>query len=270
MLSDQQITQYLEALDLTLPKKPTLKFVQKLQAEHNAKFCFSNLALVLGEPISLNTDDIHRKIIKQRMGGYCFEHNKLIFETLKTLGFTVELIMARVLINKQIENPRTHRITLLSLDNATYIVDVGFGADCPILPLKLALNEDQTAGMDTYRFISNAFNEYELQVLRADGYFSLYRFEMAHYTDADCLAANYYTSTFPNSGFVNNLVVSKKNDRTTILIKNNEFIVREKNNESTIFIENANELLSLLKTHFSIALDEDEAHQLFSRFLAKR
>ena len=102
------------------PKTPSLEFVKALQKKHIATFSFNNIAVLLKKPISLDMQDIFEKIVTKNLGGYCFEHNFLMYEVLKSLGFNVRILVAKVLNNQDIDSPRTHRITLLKWENERY------------------------------------------------------------------------------------------------------------------------------------------------------
>ena len=95
------------------PTKLTLKLVKKIQQKHLETFSFNNIAVLLNKPISLDIDDILEKIVTKNLGGYCFEHNKLLHDALLSLGFDVRISVARVLNNAKVDSPKTHRITLL-------------------------------------------------------------------------------------------------------------------------------------------------------------
>jgi len=146
---------YLSDLGLVAPEQPNIEFVRALQERHVARYSFNSLAVVLGEEISLDLDSISQKIVTRGLGGYCFEHNKLTFELLKALGYDVQLKLARVLNNNvEREAARTHRVTLLTFEGISYLIDTGFGGNGPVAPLRLDINAQQVAGIDSYRILA--------------------------------------------------------------------------------------------------------------------
>ena len=56
---------------------------------------------------------VRSRVAKSLGGDYYFEHNALMYEVLKSLGFNVRILIVKVLNNQDIDSPRTHRITLL-------------------------------------------------------------------------------------------------------------------------------------------------------------
>lgn len=262
---------YLDDLGLLAPSERSLSFVEQLQSQHVARYSFNSLAVLLKQNLPLELEAVSEKLVERKLGGYCFEHNKLIFETLKALGYDVKLVMARVLNNRPIEAPRTHRVTLLTLDKTHYLIDVGFGANCPILPLTLTMNNLQTAGQDVYRFTeqTNEFGlaEFDLEVRTPDGFFTLYRFDLADYTDADCKIGHFYSHQHPDAVFVNNLVATRKTHDTTYALLNERFKITTQGEVDVQFVQTAESLQTILAEVFSIHLDKVITEHLFARFI---
>ena len=67
--------------------------------------------------------------MRDRRGGYCYEHNLLLSHVLQQLGFLVRGLAARVLwnVSEGTVRPRSHMLLLVDLDNRHYVADVGFG-----------------------------------------------------------------------------------------------------------------------------------------------
>jgi N-hydroxyarylamine O-acetyltransferase len=258
---------YVSDLGLVVPDQPNIAFVKSLQKTHVARYSFNNLAVVLGEHISLDLDDISKKIVERGLGGYCFEHNKLTFELLKSLGYDVKLVMARVLNNQDKDAPRTHRVTLLTLDGVVYLVDTGFGGYGPIAPLVLLGNLDQKVGDDVYRIAERENGEFDLQIIQDSKHFTLYRFDLAVYTEADCAMGNFYSYQFPEASFVNNLIISLKNQDRTVYLKNHTLTVKHREDIQTRTLTSSAELYQILTDVFEFDLNFVVADHLFERFL---
>lgn len=261
---------YILDLGLAIPAPLDITFVKALQASHIARYSFNSLAVVMGEDISLDLDDISKKIVERGLGGYCFEHNKLTFELLKALGYDVKLVMARVLNNQEKDVPRTHRLTLLDHQGSKYLIDTGFGGNCPIAPLLFQPDLLQTAGNDVYRILAKANGEYDLQILKEGDYQTMYRFDLAVYTDADCLAGNFYSHRHPTAGFVNNLMVGLKDDSRTIFLINHELIERRQGESKKRVLPSSEALHQVLTNTFGFDVELVIAEHLFDRFLASK
>ena len=251
---------YFKSLNIEL-ERPSLALVKALQKKHIATFSFNNIGVLLGEPISLEIEDIIEKIVTKNLGGYCFEHNALMYEVLKSLGFNVRILIAKVLNNQNIDSPRTHCITLLAWENEQYIVDVGFGSSTP----PLVLNIHNTQEEQGYRIVSYTHKTYQLELLKGEDYFILYRFDLAKYTQADCVMGNFYSSNHPNAVFVNNFVISLKFSALTLSFRNGIYHRIGKNKTEIIEITSVELLHSIINNDFSIPLDLLACKALFSR-----
>lgn len=271
---------YLTDLDLSQPTELSLNFVELLQKKHIAKYSFNSLAVVLGEDLSLETDALSEKIVTRGLGGYCFEHNKLTYELLSALGYEVDLKLARVLYNQEKKAPRTHRVTLLKHQGLDYLIDTGFGAYGPSYPLLLEVDKEQAVGGEIYRIISLSAEkqldtlEYDVQIWKQGAFFTLYRFDLADYSDADCQLSHFFSHKYPEAGFVNNLVISLKNDERIVAIKNHEFITRFEDRgeriETINLIRSADRLYQILSNTFELSIDKAIVDHLFERFLQPR
>lgn len=260
---------YLSDLGLVVPETPSIEFVTSLQERHVARYSFNSLAVVLGEEISLELDAISQKIVTRGLGGYCFEHNKLTYELLKTLGYDVRLKLARVLNNNfEREAGRTHRVTLLTFEGVIYLVDTGFGGNGPIAPLRLDINSQQVASLDRYRLLAKGNGEYDLQVMKGEDAFTLYRFDSAAYTDADCALGHFYSHKHSQAVFLKNLMVTLKKQDQTVALVNAEFTSRDRQGARKQLIESPESLGHILITEFDITLDPALVEHLFIRFVA--
>lgn len=262
-------TQYLQALELSEPKH-TLEFLNQLQSRHIAKFSFNSLAVVLGEDINIDSDDVFQKIVAQGKGGYCFEHNKLVYDVLTHLGFETRILMGRVIYNNlEAEAPRTHRVTLVSLNGEDYIVDCGFGHYGAWFPVKLS-DQAQPQLSDRFRVIQHHDGRLLYQLIKDGDFFTLYTFDLNQYNEADCLLGNFYSHKHPNAGFVNNLVACRKEHGTIWSLRNEQLFVIESGHTQITKIDTPELLASLLKELYGLTIDGQQAEFLFDRFIANQ
>ena len=245
------------------PEIPSLELVEALQKKHIATFSFNNIAVLLDKPISLDIEDILEKIVTKNLGGYCFEHNALMYEVLKSLGFDVRILMAKVLNNKEADVPRTHRITLLEWENEQYIVDVGFGA----MTAPQVLNIRDTHIKEGYRMVVKSNDIYQLEVVKGDDFFSLYRFDLGQYTQSDCIMGNFYSSQHPSAVFVNNFVISLRLSEVTLSFRNGIYHRINKDEREILEVKDVKQLQSIVNNDFSIPLELDECKKLYDKMI---
>ena len=100
-----------------------------LQRQHLLTIPFENLDIHWKRPIVLDTDRFYRKIIEEKRGGFCYELNGLFNELLLDLGYTTRLVSARVFnpIKSEYGPEFDHMILVVTVGDAEYIADVGFG-----------------------------------------------------------------------------------------------------------------------------------------------
>ena len=259
---------YLEDLSLD-PHTLDIEFLQNLQSQHIARHSFNNLAVILGQELPLNIEHLVNKIVEKKRGGYCFEHNKLVYHVLEELGFEVKLILARVVYNRDIDSARTHRVTLLTLNGDQYIVDAGFGHLGARFPVKLALNVSQDQGDGHFRIIQKESGIYHYQVLKDGDFFTLYTFDKNYYTDADCTLGHFFSHRHPEAAFVNNLVISLKGFNNIHSLRNHEYFHIQADETTITPIQSAQTLYEILTDIFNFDVDIAVAEFLFSHFVAK-
>jgi N-hydroxyarylamine O-acetyltransferase len=259
MQKNNQFKTYFKKLNIN-PSVSSLELVAELQQKHISTFSFNSIAVLLGQSISLDIEDIYEKIVLKNDGGYCFEHNKLMYEVLNSLGFDVSISIAKVLNNREdIDSPRTHRITILKWESNNYVVDVGFGAFSPKAPMKL--DGLEVNGQD-YQIVKRQ-EEYYLEHLKSRSVFHLYKFNLATYTEADCKMGNFYSSHSPDAVFVNNFVVSLIFPERTLSLRNMSYFKIGKNKTEQISIESSTHLREILLDDFNMSFREEEFNVLF-------
>ena len=255
----EEIKSYLDALHVEKVEL-TLAFIETLQKRHLASFSFNNMAVLLGKEISLHVEDIVQKIVVENRGGYCFEHNKLMYEVLKECGFNVRLIIGKVVNNQKLDSPRTHRITVVEFESRDYLVDVGFGYVCINEPLDI----DSTTTHNGYRIVQNE-GTYSLEIAMEKSFFRLYCFDLGEYDEADCAMGNFYSSNYPKAVFVNNTVFSLIKKDVTLSFRNNSYCKISKEGEEIVEIKSASSLYELLQQDFNINISHEESERIFRK-----
>lgn len=136
---------YLQRLGFETPPAPTLETLRLLQLRHTGVFPFENLATITGAPVLIDLPSIEEKVLLGGRGGYCYELNNLFFALLLELGFDARAISGRVVMNQPEGSwtARTHRLSLVTIDDVRYISDVGFGGMVPTAPLLLDTETEQ-------------------------------------------------------------------------------------------------------------------------------
>jgi len=260
------ISNYLKKINQSADIK-TLLDVEKLIKNHLSKLTFCNIPVLLGKEISLDIANIYEKMVVKKEGGYCFEHNKLIYETLLSLGFEVKPLFGRVLHNAKADVPRTHRITLLTYQNEKYLVDVGFGPLTPNQPIKFGSTSTKTTLNASYVIHQKDQETYELQMVLKNGLYTLYSFDLYNYNEMDYEVGNFYSYKHRDAFFVNNLIVSKILEDKTQYLWNNTYheVFPEQKKERVV--KSLDEFADILKSEFAYPINDADIEFLFEKFV---
>jgi N-hydroxyarylamine O-acetyltransferase len=196
---------------------PTLA---QLHRAHVTGILFENLDPLVGIPVSLDPDEIARKLVDGRRGGYCFEHNLLFARALEELGARVEPILARVRNGQPATTvgPLTHLLLRVEYEGAIWHADVGFGQGTLLEPIPFGPG----GPYEQYGWSYRVATEGELLVLQTatdEGWRDLYACRPEPVPAIDIELSNWFTCTHPQSRFVTRLLVTEHGadgSRTTL------------------------------------------------------
>ncbi len=175
---------------------------------HVTSIPFENLDPHRGVPVSLDLQDLQRKLVVQRRGGYCFEHNLLLKAALEALGAQVEPMLARVRVGAQTGavRARSHAVLRVMVGGDSWLADVGFGRGTLLEPIPFGPGAAYEQSGWRFRAVRDG-EELVLQA-EADGdWVDVYGFVPEPAPLVDFEVSNWYTSTYPRSPFVTGLIV---------------------------------------------------------------
>lgn len=234
---------------------PTLATLELIHALHPAAIPFENLNPLLGLPVSLELGDIAKKLVAERRGGYCYEHNLLLMAVLAELDYTVRPLAARVLWSDVETRDSHHMLLAVEISGATYIVDVGFGGMSPTGPLRLRADVEQSTPHETYRLLGGEANQWTLEAKLDDAWRPLYAFDLVERSAADYAASNQYLSTDPASGFTGELRVALSPTGARLALHNTRFTTHTTGGGSEVRqLHSVAELREVLSGPFGIQL----------------
>lgn len=259
------INNYLKALNIT--QLNTLEDITKLIQAHTITFAFSSMKVLLADKISLNLESIYDSLVVNRRGGYCFEHNKLMYEALKESGFDVKFYLARVVNNQEGDEPQTHRFTLLTYEGKDYIIDVGIGFRSPTAPIPFS-KEVATTNLDIKYWVES-FNDgmYGLMSQESNQPFRITKFDMKYCNEGDFEMGHFYSHQHPCAVFVNNLVLSTITNEQTNSLRNSRYLKISPLGVKEIKIEDAKHFYSILKSDFNCNFSSKEALTIYENYV---
>ncbi|WP_026919805.1 arylamine N-acetyltransferase family protein [Gordonia shandongensis] len=132
---------YLRSIGVASVPAPSLDALRSLHRAHVTAIPFENLSLIAGRTVSTDIDDVQRKLVADRRGGYCFEHATLFAAALSRIGFRFSAVRGRVTLGSRDIRPATHALLLVEFDDGSrHLCDVGFGRG-PLEPLPLVAGD---------------------------------------------------------------------------------------------------------------------------------
>ncbi len=232
---------------------PTRQALEALHLAHATQIPFENLDILLGRPIALDLESIQAKLVGQRRGGYCFEHNLLFAAVLREFGFSLIQLAARVRHRTTAILPRSHMLLLVEAEGSRWVADVGFGGEGLLLPVPFGSGAEVRHFAWTYRVIEEAgASTWVLQSRREDGWLDLYAFSLEPQLAVDYEIANHYMSTHPNSRFVETLTVQLPGPQRRMILRNRELIEDRGEVGAGRTVANDDELLQVLQETFGL------------------
>ncbi|MBB5428413.1 N-hydroxyarylamine O-acetyltransferase [Paraburkholderia sp. JPY158] len=252
------------------PRAATLDVLRAIHRLHPAAIPFENLNPLMRQPVRLELEAIERKLVTQKRGGYCFEQNILFANVLMQLGFRITPMLARVVWGREpgTISPRTHMVLRVDLDGDEWIADVGFGGVTLTAPLRLTAGLAQPIPLGTFRLADAGHDTVYLEVLAPDeSWTRVYHVDLRAVEWVDYEISNWYTSTSPDSKFVNNLLACRVLPELRLALLNDQFNERDAQGQivSERRLASAAELADCLRERFGLNLEDIDIADVFER-----
>jgi N-hydroxyarylamine O-acetyltransferase len=238
------------------PRNPSLEVLNAIVEAHIQSIPFENLDVLLRREIRLEPAALFQKLILDRRGGYCFEQNGLLLEILRTMGFQISPLSARVRWQRprDFTPPRTHVFLRAAVNGENWLVDVGVGGLSPTSAIRLEESgRVQTTPHEPRRIVREDGRLFH-QVLLGDQWCDLYEFTLEEMPLIDRELGNWYTSAHPLSHFRDRLIVARAAPQgVRLTMQDDEFSIRGRDGHAdTRKLNSPEELLEVLATHFGL------------------
>ena len=244
---------YLERIGYRGDLTPSYAVLEALHLAHATHIPFENLDIQLGRPIHLDLEHLQAKLIRAGRGGYCFEQNLLFAAVLEQLGFRLLRLAARVRYGTERTLPRTHMLLLVDVDGSRWLADVGFGADGLLHPVPFDPGQISRQFLWSYRVIERS-GVWILQSIHDGSWVDLYGFTLEPQEQVDYEMANHFTSTHPNSRFVQTLTAQFTSPQKRVTLRNRELVVDTGTAVTTRTLADDAEVLEVLSNVFNLPL----------------
>ncbi len=243
---------YLKRIGYRGSARPSVETLHRLHHRHLLSVPFENLDIHLGRPIILDQTAFYNKIVEKSRGGYCYELNGCFAWLLKSLGFNVSMLSARVARKTGGFSPEFDHMTLLVRLRERWLADVGFG-DLFSEPLRLDQPDSQQDDGHLFKITKTS----RIRLLsrwdeETSSWRPQYAFRLHPRKLSDFAQRNYYQQTSPNSHFTKGRLVSHLTPRGRITLTSNKLVLTndEKRVERRVYSQKRFD--SLLEKYFHL------------------
>ncbi|KAJ9534311.1 hypothetical protein QJQ45_007024 [Haematococcus lacustris] len=215
--------------------------------------------------LKLDVPSLYTKLVKRGRGGYCFEVNTAFSSLLAGMGYTVRQGAARVVmdgmeVDPQLSSdhlylmtPHSHSVLFVSGGmlplGKQYLCDAGLGGNTLTRPVEIPPQEVMvnTPTSPTH-----------------GAWHDLYFFTLAAFGPMDFVAANYFTSTFPQSLFLKGPFCSRPDEKGgRYILMGGQLKYRDALGVSqTQPISSSADMIMVLRSHFGIDIPPNETVSL--------
>lgn len=260
MSEEFDLDAYLNRIQYGGGVSPTLDTLTGMLLAHTARIPFEGLDVLLGRPVKLDILSTANKLVRDKRGGYCFEHGTLLAAALRTVGFQPVSHSARVtLFLPRSEAPRTHMFLTVPLAEGSYVVDPGFGGLAPRTPL-LVPEGDQSSCLDEWstHWLVRDGRYFALRIRTDEKISDAWHSTLEAENPIDFVLGNHFTSTHPNSPFVNRIMLRAFSGDQIVTVMNRDVTIRRNGESETYQLSDRAALRTLLIDHFGFDLPEIE------------
>lgn len=244
---------------ISFPNKEVAVDFETLKAIHRAQHTavpFENFDILLGREIRLEPKSLFQKLVGQKRGGYCFELNGLLLMALKEFGFEARPLLGRVHLSGE-PSGRSHQTTLVTIGDEKWLVDVGFGAESPLIPIPIVHDQPVSFEDQSYRIINDAQFGYMLQSKQGADWKNLHSFDLNPVLEIDIKFGNHFTSTSPESFFANARIAALPVENGRLTLYNDRIKKVLNGKEEVIMLKDDASYLAALEKEYGITIDAE-------------
>jgi N-hydroxyarylamine O-acetyltransferase len=216
------VAAYLERIDYRGPLTADANVLRDLHRAHLFTVPFENLDIHIAREIVCDEQRFIHKIVNERRGGFCYELNGAFAALLRTLGFHVTLLSARVPCADGSDGPDFDHLTLRVDLDEPWLADIGFG-DSFLEPLRLQPSLEQPQMGRAYR-LSQADDLWQSEVKTEREWKKEYLFTLQPRQLGEFAEMCRYHQTSPDSPFTRKRVCSRATPDGRITLSDGKLI----------------------------------------------
>jgi N-hydroxyarylamine O-acetyltransferase len=242
---------YLDRINYEGSTAPTLDTLRAIHRAHLLTVPFENLDIARGRKIAVDEDAMVRKVVERRRGGFCYELNGAFAALLRSLGFCVTLLSARVARDEGGEWPEFDHLCLRIDLEEPWLADVGFGESF-LEPLRLQTKVEQPDPAGTFR-ITRRRGRLQLEKMELDGGWKRqYSFTVQSRSLDEFADMCHYHQTSPESHFTRKRICTRATSDGRITLADMKLIVTRNGRRNETMLASEQERNDALREHFGI------------------
>ncbi len=251
--TQEQIEAYLDRIGYKGPLDGSLDMLTALQERHLHTVPYENLDIIDGVPLSLEPNDLYHKIVVRKRGGYCFELNALFGWLLSSLHFEVTNLFARFWRDEtELPPKRRHHVLKVTIQNVSYLVDVGVGGIVPRKPIKLEEGYEELQEDELYKIDKDDYFGWLLCEQKRGDWSRIYSFTDEPQLPKDYAMASYWCEHASDSIFTKLQIAAIRTKEGRYSLADREFRIFTADGVETFTPATDEEFHQALKFYFGI------------------
>jgi N-hydroxyarylamine O-acetyltransferase len=248
------IKQYLKRINFTDSLAISDVTLQALHEHHVQNVPFENIDIHYKKLFDLELDNIYKKVILNKRGGFCYELNAIFNTLLCDIGYKSSIIAARIFDDLGHLGPQFDHMCIVVDTGKKYLVDVGYG-DLFTKPLEI-IEEIQSDGRNLFKIESIDDQSYLLSMCSDHiNFYKKYMFNLSAVKISDFDNICFDKQTNPSSYFVRNTLCTRATSNGRLTIFNNKLIEKKGADRTEKIILDDEDFLATLNKLFEIDLE---------------
>ncbi len=244
---------YLRRIGCNGAASPTIDTLRELHRAHLFSVPFENLDISLGRQILCNEDAFVAKIVERHRGGFCYEINGAFASLLRSIGFKVTLLSARVPKKDGSDGPEFDHLALRVDLDEPWLADVGFG-DSFLDPLRLEIGVEQKQFGRSFRILDSDGSLHVERNGDAGLWERQYSFTLLPRRLGDFAAMCKYHQTSPDSHFTRKRLCTIATPEGRITLSDMKLVVTRDGTREEQELGSQGEMQEVLRQKFGVVL----------------
>ena len=246
---------YLRRIRYEGPCQPMPAVLRNLHRAHMLSVPFENLDIPAKRPIILDAERLLHKVVDLHRGGFCYELNGAFGCLLRSFGFEVNMLSARVARKDGSSSPEFDHMALEVRDavGEYWLADVGFG-DCFLEPLSLTRPTESEQMGKAYRLLADGDTLLLQRKSPEKDWAPQYHFTRTHHQLEEFAPMCHFHQTSPESSFTQRRLCSLATTDGRITLEGMRLITTQDGKKTETEVADEEEYRRMLREKFGVEL----------------